>query len=60
MLEGIHIINAIYQLFIFAILVGIISVIISSIKRSSENKKRLTRLEEKIDEILKKIDSRSE
>ena len=52
MLEGIVWFNMIYQLIIFIVWIGIIFVIVSFLRNSSENKKRLKRIEEKIDNLI--------
>ncbi|WP_161568168.1 hypothetical protein [Anaerobacillus alkaliphilus] len=54
MLENIVWINVIYQLLIFIVWIGIIFFIASLFRSSIENKKRLKRLEEKIDSLIEK------
>ncbi|QOY38121.1 hypothetical protein AWH56_011620 [Anaerobacillus isosaccharinicus] len=56
MFDNISIINAVYQLIVIAVWIGFIFLVVSFVRNSRENKKRLKRLEEKVDYLTKKID----
>lgn len=56
MFEDISVINAVYQFIVIAVWIGIIFLVVSFVRSSRENKKRLKRLEEKVDYITNKID----
>ncbi|ADU32247.1 hypothetical protein [Evansella cellulosilytica] len=57
MFEDINVFNVIYQFIAIAAWLGIILLIITIIRSSIENRKRLERLEEKVDYIKNKIDN---
>ncbi|QOY34741.1 hypothetical protein AWH56_018715 [Anaerobacillus isosaccharinicus] len=56
MFEDISVINAVYQLIVIAVWLGLIFLIVSIVRSSRENKKRLKNLEEKVDYLTNKID----
>ncbi|MDG5790072.1 hypothetical protein QA612_21690 [Evansella sp. AB-P1] len=53
-LENISFINVLYQLIILLGWIGIIYLVVSLVRRSKENKNRLIRIEEKLDNLTKK------
>lgn len=56
MFDNISIINAVYQFIVIAVWIGLIFLVVSFVRNSRENKKRLIRLEEKVDYLTNKID----
>ncbi|MCT8136692.1 hypothetical protein H1D32_02360 [Anaerobacillus sp. CMMVII] len=58
MFDQISIINALYQVVIFAALFGIIYFAISLVRGLSDNKKRLKRLEEQTEYLMNKIEEK--
>ncbi|MFA9556408.1 hypothetical protein ACERII_03740 [Evansella sp. AB-rgal1] len=60
MFVNINVINVLYQLIAFVLLIGLIIFVVSFLRKSKEDKKRLTQLEEKVDYIMKKMENDSQ
>ncbi|MEB1808507.1 MAG: DUF4083 family protein [Bacillaceae bacterium] len=55
---GFNVFDAIFQLLSFAVLIGLIMLIVFFIRTTIENKKRMKRIEEKTDDILQKLEKK--
>ncbi|MFV8828485.1 DUF4083 family protein [Alkalihalobacterium sp. APHAB7] len=53
-----NVFDAIFQLLSLAVLIGFIMLIVFFIRTTIENKKRMIRIEEKIDDILQKLEKK--
>ncbi len=56
MFEDISVINAVYQFIVFAVWLGVIFFVVSFVRNNRENRRRLKRLEEQVDYLIKKVD----
>ncbi|MDE5413310.1 DUF4083 family protein [Alkalihalobacterium chitinilyticum] len=53
-----NVFDAIFQLLSLAVLIGIIMLIVFFIRTTIENKKRVKRMEEKMEDILQKLEKK--